>query len=169
MLRGINLGSSNRITMDALREVYTAAGMQSVQTHIQSGNVVFKTAARDLTKLTDKLERAFQAHFGFHSAAMLRTSAEMEQVIAADPFSGRNIEPSKLLVVFLRKELQRALPEVTGPEEVHVRGREIYIYFPEGMGRSRLFGSVDKNVGGPATARNWNTVTKLVAMASALL
>lgn len=175
MLRGINLGPNNRIRMEALREVYTAEGMQSVQTFIQSGNVVFKTAARDMSRLSGRLEKAFEARFGFRAAAILRTLPELEQVIAESPFAGRDgIEPSKLLVVFLRTELGKdtrdAVERVSGgPEEVHAREREIFIYFPEGMGRSRLFGSVDKALGGPATARNWNTVTKLAEMGSTLL
>lgn len=175
MLRGINLGPNNRIRMEALREVYTAEGMQSVQTFIQSGNVVFKTAARDMGRLSGRLEKAFEARFGFRSATILRTLPELEHVISDNPFAGRDgIEPSKLLVVFLRAELAKdsrnAIQGVScGPEEVHVHEREIFIYFPEGMGRSRLFGSVDRTLGGPATARNWNTVTKLAEIGSTLL
>ena len=172
LLRGVNLGPSKRLRMDELREVYAAAGMQCVQTYVQSGNVVFKTASRDLGKLASRLEDAVEARFGFRAAVVLRSLAEIQDVIARNPFAGRpGIEGSKLLVVFLQAGATPAAVSRMndGPEEVHVSGREIYIYFPEGQGRSRLFGTVDKVLRGQTTARNWNTVTKLAEIGSALL
>ena len=172
LLRGVNLGASKRLRMDGLREVYEAAGMRSVQTYVQSGNVVFKTASRDLAKLASRLEDAVEARFGFRAAVVLRSLEEMQDVIARNPFAGRpGLEGSKLLVVFLQSGVTPdAVSQMnSGPEEVHLSGREIYIYFPEGQGRSKLFGTVDKALRGQTTARNWNTVMKLVDLGSALL
>jgi uncharacterized protein (DUF1697 family) len=175
MLRGVNLGSHHRIRMDVLRAVYESLGLRAVQTYVQSGNVIFQTKDRNLVKLAQQIADGIEKEFGFRPAVIVRTSAELRQVIVANPFAKRKgIEPSKLLVTFLAMEPSPAAGEELGkikadPEELHLVGREIYIYFPNGMGRSKLpWARIDKAVKTSGTGRNWNTVTKLLDMAEKL-
>lgn len=174
MLRAVNLGS-RRISMDALRALYESLELSAVRTYVQSGNVVFKTRERNLALLTKRIEAAIERTFGFHSDVIVRTTAEMRGVVAKNPFAGRNgIEPAKLLVTFLADDpgedaRQQVRSIKTEPEEMHITGRELYVYFPNGMGRSKLPSrAIGKALGTPGTARNWNSVTKLLEIAESL-
>lgn len=175
MLRGINLGPQRRIRMEALRAVYESLKLGDVRTHLQSGNVVFTTGERDLRRLTSRLEQAIERTFGFHSDVILRTTSELRSVVARSPFAGRKgLEPSKLLVTFLAADPgEKARGQIrairTDPEELHIEGRELYIYFPNGIGRAKLpAAAIDKALAVSGTARNWNTVTKLLEIAAKL-
>jgi uncharacterized protein (DUF1697 family) len=172
MLRGVNLGRSRRIRMDDLRALYESLKLRDVRTHLQSGNVVFRTPHRDLSGLTRRLEREIERKFGFHSDVIVRTVSEMKEVVARNPFAHRRgIDPSRLLVTFLAgdpgEKAREAVRRIrTDPEELHIEGRELYIYFPNGMGRSNLPGAaIEKALDTPGTARNWNSVTKLLQIA----
>jgi uncharacterized protein (DUF1697 family) len=175
LLRGVNLGPHRRIRMEDLRAVYESLKLRDVRTYVQSGNVVFTTAERDLRRLTGRLEQAIERRFGFHSDVIARTTSELRQVVARNPFATRRgIEPAKLVVTFLAADpgepargLVRAIE--TAPEELHIDGRELYVYFPNGQGRSKFpAAAVDKALSVSGTARNWNTVTKLLEIAEAL-
>ena len=103
---------------------------------------------------------------------ILRTSAEVKKVIAANPFAGRkDVEPGKLLITFLAAEPEAEASQALAKfkdyrEELHLKGRELYIYFPDGAGRSKLpWAQVEKFLKVPGTARNWNSVTKMLEMA----
>ena len=163
------------IRMNALREIYLLLGLRDIQTHLQSGNVVFRAEGRTVNQLAARIENAIEQAAGFRPAVIIRTPAELRDAIARNPFAGRKgLDPSKLLVSFLASdphpdahEKLAALPSV--PEEVHLNGRELYIYFPNGMGRPKLkLPLVDKALMTPATGRNWNTVTKLLEIAEKL-
>jgi len=174
LLRGVNLGGHNKIGMDSLRAICSSLKLQSPQTYIQSGNVVFGTTEPDLGKLARRIEDCVEKGHGFRSSAMLRTASEMRSVVARNPFASRkNIDPAKLVVSFLAEaptadEAKRLAEIKAGPEELRVSGRELYIYFPDGQGRSKLPAILKRTVKIPATARNWNTVNKLLAMAEEL-
>ena len=175
MLRGVNLASSNRIRMDALRTLCESLGHRDVATYVQSGNVVFRTAVRDLAKIARRIEDGIESTFGFRCDVVLRTPGELRDIVAANPFAGRSgIDPSKFLITFLAREpgaeAQAKLRAVDiAPEELYIHGREIYIYFPNGLARPKLpSGLIDRTVKMPCTGRNWNTVTKLLEMAQAL-
>lgn len=172
MLRGVNVGAHHRISMAALRELYEKLGLQDARTYVQSGNVVFKTAEGDLPGLARLIEDAIEQAFNFHADIILRTTAELRDVIAKNPFRAReNIDPGKLLVLFLaghasQQGRERVRGLNTGPEELYIGEREIYIYFPNGMGRSKLpWASLETVLKTPSTGRNWNSVTKLLKMA----
>jgi uncharacterized protein (DUF1697 family) len=175
MLRGVNLGSHNRIKMDALRALCTSLKLRDPQTYVQSGNVVFRTGEQDLARLAKKIENGIGRDFGFRTDVILRSSSEMRGVIARNPFAKRSgIEPSKLLVMFLAGDpgpeaKAKVLSIKADPEELRMDGRELYIYFPGGIGRSKLSTvSMERALKTPGTARNWNSVTKLHAMAEQL-
>lgn len=172
MLRGANLGPHRRIKMDALREVYESLGLKDVQTYVQSGNVVFRSSGRDLPKLAKRIEAAFEKKFGFRSDVILRTAAEMRDIIARNPFATRSgIEPNRYLVTFLAadpgQELRaKVLAIKADPEELHFDGSEMYIYFPNGLARPKLsLPAIEKILKITGTGRNWNSVLKLLELA----
>jgi uncharacterized protein (DUF1697 family) len=175
MLRGVNVGSHNRIKMDALRDLCGSLDLLDVQTYVQSGNIVFRTKERNLNALAKKIRSGIEKKFGFSPEIILRSASDLREVIAKNPFAAmKDIDPGKLLVDFLSSEPSteacksvRAIK--TDPEKLHIEGREIYIYFPNGAGRSKLsWPALEKILKTPGTARNWNSVTKLLAMAEEL-
>jgi uncharacterized protein (DUF1697 family) len=177
MLRGVNVGAHNRIKMDALCAIYKALKLEGARTYVQSGNVIFKSKEANLEEsnlasLSVKIQKAIERKAGVCCEVILRTPEEMRRVIASNPFSTRReIDPAKLLVDFLAEEPTAEGKAKLGaiqpdPEELHLIGRELYIYFPEGAGRSKLqWGALEKKLGTPGTARNWNSVTRILAMA----
>ena len=172
LLRSVNVAGHNKIKMDVLCELYASLNLRNPKTYVQSGNVVFQTEARDLVLLARRIERAIQSAFGHPIAVILRSASELRDVIARNPFAAREgIEPSKLLVTFLAAEPTAAaraklLAMPATPEELHVDGRELYTYFPNGMARPKLnWPAVERTLAVPGTGRNWNTVTKLLAIA----
>jgi uncharacterized protein (DUF1697 family) len=171
LLRGVNVGGHNKIAMDALRDVCSSLKLRSPKTYIQSGNVVFGTTERDLGRLAKRIEDCIEKGHRFRPAVMLRTSAELRDVVARNPFALRKgLDPAKLVVSFLAQAPSAAEAKLmsgikVGPEELHVSGRELFIYFPDGQGHSKLPVALDRAAKIPATARNWNTVLKLLAMA----
>jgi uncharacterized protein (DUF1697 family) len=175
MLRGVNLGPHNRIKMDALRALYESLKLNDPRTYVQSGNVIFRAKQKNLAALSKKIQAAIEGEFGFRPEVILRTTDELRQAIAATPFpAGRKLEPGKILVTFLSAapgpEADTALARFKSyPEEVHLLGRELYIYFPNGAGRSKLpWSSVEKLMKVTGTARNWNSVLNMLAIAEEL-
>ncbi len=175
MLRGVNLGGYQKIKMEALKTLCTSLGLRDVQTYIQSGNLVFREDGEDPGTLARRLEKAIEADFGFRPAVIVRTASELRKVIAKNPFAGRaGIEPNRLLVVFMDSApTQQAREQVLGipcePEELRINGREVYIYYPNGMAHPKIpLVRIEKTLQCASTGRNWNTVNKLLAMAEAL-
>lgn len=172
MLRGINVGGHNKINMQALRALYEALKFEGPRTYVQSGNVIFQTKEKISPALVKKIQNAIEREFGCRPEVILRTTSELRKAIAATPFpSHRGLEPGKILVTFLAAEpgpeAQAALLKLKSyPEELHLKGRELYIYFPNGAGRSKLpWSSVEKHFKTTGTARNWNSVTKMLGIA----
>jgi uncharacterized protein (DUF1697 family) len=165
LLRGVNVGGKNTVPMAALRELFESLGHGEVRTFIQSGNVVF-TARAAVTP--QSLERAVAQEFGVHTTVVIRTPRDLEQVVKANPFVGA--DPSKLHVGFMtQKPTAAVVAKLDGepfrPEEFAVRGRELYLHLPNGMGRSKLPAYLDRRLKIPTTVRNWNTVNKLIELA----
>jgi starvation-inducible DNA-binding protein len=161
--------------MEVLRALYESIGLRGAQTLLQSGNVVFRTEQRDLIALAKQIESASERKLGFHSDVVLRTSTELRDVVARNPFAKRaGVDASKLLVSFLvsdpgaeaRGNVLRIKCE---PEELRIDGREVYIYFPNGMARPKLsMALVERTLRTSWTGRNWNTVRRLMEMAEEL-
>jgi len=175
LLRGINLGGHHKIAMSELCALYGSLGHGNARSHINSGNVVFRTGERELAAVAKKLESAIEKKFGFHADVIVRTTAEMRDVIRRNPFAKhKQVEPGKLLVTFLPQKPSAGLAEQIrslkpDPEEMYLDGREIYTYFPNGVGRSKLFSALSgKALKNQGTARNWNTVLKLLEIAEKL-
>jgi len=175
LLRGVNVGGNNMVKMEALRALYAKLKFRDAASYVQSGNVVFRAAGSDAEAIGRQIEGAIERTFGIRPRVVLRTTEELRAVIARNPFAGRSgIEPSKLLVTFLAgKPSDEARAKWatlhTPPEEMHLHERELFTYFPNGISNSKLkLPAVDRALEIPGTARNWNTVTKLLAMAEAL-
>ncbi len=172
MLRGVNVGKHNRITMDVLRAIYESLGLEDVRTYVQSGNVIFRSKEKNAAKLAKNIQERIQKSLNFRPAVVVRTAEDMRAVVNANPFAGReDIEPAKLLVTFLADKpaarTEKSLSDLEGyPEELRLLGRELYIYFPDGAGKSKLpWAQIEKLVGVTGTARNWNSVTKMLEIA----
>ena len=175
MLRGINVGGHNKISMSELRTLYEFLGLQDPKTYVQSGNVVFRTKERNVAAVAKRIEDAIERRFGFRVDVVVRTPSELRDVIARNPFAKRRaVDPGKLLVTFLASQpsaeaRDQVLKIKTAPEELHIDGCEVYIYFPDGMGRSKLaWPTIGKKLGTTGTGRNWNSVTKLLEIAARL-
>lgn len=151
--------------MAGLKEAFEKLGFQDVRTLLQSGNVVFRGG-----KATEVgLERELAKRFGHQVDVVLRTAEELAEVTAKNPYPKEAANaPGLLAVLFLKSvpaSTESFLSALTGPEYGQVRGKHAYVFYPEGMGRSRVPNTVlEKKLGVRATARNWNTVQKLAAM-----
>ncbi|MGH8876259.1 MAG: aminopeptidase N [Stackebrandtia sp.] len=165
LLRGINVGGHKKLPMAELRALFAELGYPGARTFIQSGNVVFD-ADTDAETLRASIEAGIAGTFGFEVPVLVRDKARLEAVLAANPFAGRDLEPSKLAVVFLSAPLTEATVPDGHPEEAGVGAGELFIYYPNGMGKSKLDRSVFwKQLGDTTTTvRNWRTVNKLREM-----
>jgi uncharacterized protein (DUF1697 family) len=175
MLRGVNVGGHNKIKMDQLRAVYESLGFREAQTYIQSGNVVCRADKRDLATACTRIEKGIERHFGFRPSVIVRTAPELREVIVRNPFAKRSgMDASRLLVAFLASSpaadaLDKVLKIKCEPQELRVSGRELFIYFPNGLARPTLpMATVERTLKIAFTGRNWNTVRKLLEMAEAL-
>lgn len=172
MLRGVNVGPNNRIKMEALRALCGTLKLRDAQTYVQSGNVIFRCEERDTTKLAKRIEDAIEKKFGFRCDVICRTTAEVRKVVAKNPFAKRrDIHPGKLLVTFLSDDPgEGARASIRAlkiePEELWIEGRECFVYFPDGMGRSKFnWPKIGKMLKVTGTGRNWNSVTQMLELA----
>ncbi|MBL8990977.1 MAG: DUF1697 domain-containing protein [Phycisphaerae bacterium] len=172
LLRGVNVGSSRSLPMDLLRELCADAGMEEARTYIQSGNVVFRAPTRNVTAAAERLESAIERRRGFRPDVVVRTAAELRAALAANPFAEFAVkDPAHLVVLFCKgsptaaaKAALEALPR--GRERVRLVGREVFVAYPDGIGRSKLtMGSIERALGVPATGRNCRTLSAILAMA----
>ncbi|NVB79411.1 MAG: DUF1697 domain-containing protein [Kofleriaceae bacterium] len=170
LLRGINVGGSKSLKMTLLREVLESAGCKDVETYIQSGNVVFAHASRSEAKLQKDLEAAIAKAAKFDVPVVLRSAAELNQVVNDNPFPKSG--GKELHVLFCTtKPTATAFAKIEAakfaPEAWALANREVYLNLPHGIGTSKLAGAITRvSPAKEATARNWNTVEKLVAMAA---
>jgi uncharacterized protein (DUF1697 family) len=175
MLRGVNVGGHHKIKMEDLRALYQRLKLRDAETHVQSGNVIFRTSESDTVRLGRRIEGAIEKKYGFRPSVILRTPAEFRNVIARNPFAKRKeMEPSKLAVIFLESDpgneiREKVLAVKADPEELRMEGREMYIYFPNGMARPKLsIPAIERILKTPSTGRNWNSVQKLLEIAERL-
>jgi uncharacterized protein (DUF1697 family) len=169
LLRGINVGGKNKIARTELRSSLTSLGLEDVATYIQSGNVVFRSP-RGANDLSTTIEHEIAGVFGIQPAVLLRTRTELEKIADNNPYVTGKADLSKLHVVFLDRAPARSAaakldPERSPPDEFTLRGREIYLHLPNGSGRSKLtIDYFERRLGVRATARNWNTLHKLIEL-----
>ncbi len=175
LLRGVNVGGRNRLAMADLRSIAAELGFVGARTLLQSGNLVFRAPAADHAFLAGPLSAALSARLGLVAPVIVRARDALDAIVAANPFSqAARDDPARLLVVFLDSEpppegVAALMDLATAGEAVEIQGREAFIHYPEGIARSRLVqGAIDRRLGVMGTARNWNTVLALVALAAEL-
>jgi uncharacterized protein (DUF1697 family) len=171
LLRGINLGSHNKVPMPKLRTLIEELGYQDVATYIQSGNVVL-TTKDSAAKVAKAIHDAIEKEFGFDVAVVVRTGAQLKKAVDANPFAKKAKDDGHLHVIFLaatpNADRVKALASGDwGDEEVAVKGTEAYLHLPNGYGRAKLNNMlVEKKLGVATTTRNWRTTTKLLELSS---
>ena len=167
LLRGINVGGQTRVRMDDLRSLFVALGHADVTTYIQSGNVIFSSPVDESSRLTREIEKRIADDLGVTVTVLLRTRDDLDQVVAGSPFASRDLDPAKLHVTFLAdapdpERLARLATPTDEPDEYSIVGREVYLYCPNGYGRTKLNNAfIERRLGVAATTRNWRVVTKL--------
>lgn len=166
------MSGQKRIKMDVLKAVYEAMGFDDVRTYIQSGNVIFRHKKVNKSALSANIEKAINEQFGYPVSVVIREKDELGKIIQSNPFLHRStIELDKLHVTFLshkpeRKHLQEIANVKNSKDECQLSNKEIYLYCPDGYGRTKLTNNYfEKKLGVSATTRNWKTVNKLYELA----
>jgi len=170
LLRAINVGGTKKLLMADLRAMFEAAGCTDVRTYIQSGNVVFRAEPALAERIPALIESEIAATKGFQVPVVTRTAAELDAVVAGNPFLVAGADPAQLHVGFLAeatstKRIAELDPDRSPQDAFEVRGREVYLHFPNGTARSKLtVYYFDRVLGTTITIRNWRTVGKLREM-----
>jgi uncharacterized protein (DUF1697 family) len=160
LLRAINLGAHNKVAMSDLRALLTNLGFDDVRSLLQTGNLVFRSDT-SAAKVERQLEAEAEKRLGLKTEFMVRTAAEWHKIVTRNPFPEEAKRDPAHLILMVCKEAPGKSLKVAGAKREVVRavGREIYIVYPDGIGRSRL------KINTLGTGRNWNTVLKLDALA----
>jgi uncharacterized protein (DUF1697 family) len=169
ILRGINVTGQKKIKMADLKALYEAQEFESVTTYIQSGNVIFESKMMSKEGLKKTIENAIEDKFTFHVPVDIRTNQELKQIVENCPYEEVTAEENstKILVAFLQstpstKKQELLLEYVKSPERLTIQGSEVYLYCPNGYGRSKLTNTfIENKLGISATTRNWKSVKKL--------
>lgn len=170
LLRGINLGPRNRVSMAVLADALADHGFAPVRTYLQSGNVVLASELSE-PALADAVKSAVRERFDIDVDVLVRTREQLAAVVSNNPLAAVATDPKRYQVSFLAREVDRAtlarLRKIAGePERVEAKGREIYAWHPNGVARSKLWAALAaRTLGVPATARNWSTVESLLGLA----
>ena len=172
LVRGINVGGHRTVAMSQLREMVAGLGFADVRSILQSGNLIFRSDVRTSDSLEAMLEAEAKRRLKLEADFIVRSAKEWKKVVARNPFRKEaERDPGHLVVMFLKgaadsSDVKAVQAAITGPESVRADGMQVYIVYPEGIGRSRLTNAViEKKLGRRGTARNWNTVVKLGAIA----
>lgn len=175
MLRGINVSGHKTIKMENLRALCSGLGFHNVETYVQSGNIVFQTPLENPAVVSKRIAEKILQSFGFDVQVIVRTSKEMRDVIANNPFlKEKNIDSSKLHITFLSETSQKdSLKKLetfsTSPDRFYPASQEIYLYCPVGYGRNKLSNvAIEKALSVRATTRNWKTINTLSEMVAKL-
>jgi uncharacterized protein (DUF1697 family) len=172
MLRGVNVSGQNPINMADLRALFVALGHQDVTTYIQSGNIIFTSASSRAADVASGIELRISADLGLAVTAVIRTRDELARIIADNPFLRQDVEQTRLHVTFLaevpdRERLRTLSVQNAEPDEFRILAQEVYLHCPAGYGRTKLNNAFwERRLRVAAATRNWNTVTRLLQMAS---
>jgi len=171
LLRGINVGGAKTVKMEKLRDTFEKLGFGGVRTYVNSGNVVFESAPTDTGVLSKKIADKISVDFGFSVRVFVRSSDELQSVVEKNPFlKEKRIDESRLHVTFLTEQPSKAtLARLDSlgadPDRYSSNGREIYLYCPNGYGRSKLSNNaLEKALSLTATTRNWKTVNTVASL-----
>ena len=170
LLRGINVGGNHPLPMKELRQILEQNGCADVQTYVQSGNAVFRSAVSDPANLATCVTSAVEKTRGFAPRVLVLTRGELERAAAGNPFPEADENPKSVHLFFLADRPKQ--PDLKSIEALKARteffalkGKTFYLHTPEGFGTSKLAAKAARLLGVDATARNWRTVTTLIQMA----
>lgn len=170
-LRAVNVGGTGRLAMADLKALAADLGLGEPQTLLQSGNLVFDAKGKTPKALEALLEKELASRHDLKCSVMVRNAKELKALADRNPFPKEaKADPARLHVFFLKAavtagDVAALNGAIKGGEVAKGHGREVFIHYPDGMGRSKLTGAiVERHLGGPGTARNWNTITKLLEM-----
>ncbi|MER6678006.1 DUF1697 domain-containing protein [Streptomyces sp. NPDC000983] len=169
LLRGINVGGAKKVPMAELRSLLDGLGLDDVRTHLQSGQAVFRAGTGDEESWAATIAEAVERHFGFTVDVLVRDHAYLAAVVDACPFPAAELEGKQLHVTYCSEPVDAERfagidQAAVLPEEFRIGDRCLYLYTPNGLGRSKLAEQLAKprvTKGVTATTRNWNTVVKL--------
>ncbi len=174
LLRGINVGGHQKVAMADLCGLCTSLAFQDVRSVLQSGNLVFRSVGRTAAQVERLLETEIRKRLGLHTEVFVRTAENWQSVLARNPFPDEAArDPSRMLVMFLKGApvtggVEALRAAITGREDVRADGREAYVVYPAGIGRSPVTNVlIERKLGTRATGRNWNTVLRIAAIAGA--
>ena len=169
LLRGVNVGGKNKLPMRDLTVMLTLAGCEAVENYIQSGNVVFKAGAVLAARIPTLMASGIEERFGYRVPVV--TAEELRDIVRGNPFLNAGADAERLHVAFLADapgsdRVAQLDPDRSPPDAFFVRGREIFLYCPNGLARSKLTNDYfDSKLATTSTVRNWRTVLTLQAMA----
>jgi uncharacterized protein (DUF1697 family) len=171
LLRSVNVAGHGRIAMGELRASFEALGYTDVTTYIQTGNVLFSTGARSEAGVAAAIEQRLDEDFGDSPAVLVRSIPDLLRIGSASPYAKTGADPARHHVTFLATRPSKAaldglvLPP-SGRDELVVDGKEVYVHTPDGYAQTKYTGTfLERRLGVVSTTRNWNTVTKLCALA----
>ncbi|MBL4788653.1 MAG: DUF1697 domain-containing protein [Kordiimonadaceae bacterium] len=170
LFRGINVGGNNIVPMKELRTLLEGLGFSGVQTYIQSGNAVFSSSETSASEKRSLIQKAVEEKFGFTAKIMMLQMVDLEAAIKANPFPEGEADPKTLHLFFLGGQPENTDLAVFNPwkkdsEGIALVGDVFYLHAPEGIGRSKVAERVERLLGVSATARNWRSSCKVLALA----
>ncbi len=172
ILRGINVGGHKKILMADLKNLYAQLGFTNVISYIQSGNVVFDSNITDVNQIITSIEKAITTRYGFDVPVIIRTHAEIKNACDNTPFGEIDLKAdgSKYFLTLIsdlptKENIEILMNYVNQPERLQIEGKNIYIFYPNGAGRTKLTnGLIENKLKVKATSRNWKTVVKLIEL-----
>jgi uncharacterized protein (DUF1697 family) len=171
LLRGINVGGHNLVSMSDLRQLFADLGFPDAKSLLQSGNVVFESPQAADAEVERRLEKETAERLGVAADFIVRSAKEWKRIVSRNPFPKEaETDPGHLIVMFLKsasttKNLDSLQSAIRGPETLRGDGKQLYIVYPDGIGRSKLTAAlIERKLGTRGTARNWNTILKLAAL-----
>lgn len=170
LFRGINVGGKNKLPMKELVTILHELGCTEVRTYIQSGNAVFQSTVEHAGSITSMIGNAIQQRFGFQPQIVLLSPQEIEAAITANPFPAACTEGNTLHLYFLaetaaKPNLDKLTKLQSDSEAFALLNLVFYLHAPDGIGRSKLAAGVEKALGVTVTARNWNSVCRILDLA----
>ncbi len=172
LLRGVNVGGRAKVSMSELRRLFDDLGYAEAKTYIQSGNVIFKASLSNPAGAATEIAGRIEQDLGVACGVLLRSDADLVAVLGANPYLlTDSVDMKTLFVAFLdrrptREQSSKLVVPPGETAEFTLSGREIYLHYPDGYGRTKLSNTyIEKRLGVVATTRNWNTVNKLHELA----
>ncbi len=170
LLRGINVGGSHIVPMKDLKDLLADLGLEDAQTHIQSGNCVFRLPEKKAEKLAERIAKGIEARFGFRPSVLVLGREDLAAALAENPFPQGHDDPKTLHLFFLTERAANADFDALealrkDSEAFQLKERVFYLYAPDGIGRSKLADKVEKCLGVPVTARNLRSAMKVLELA----